>query len=271
MTKSSGEATKLRLDALLVERGITESREQAQRFILAGRVVHPLGKPLKPGMKVSRDFPLQVVSGEKYVSRGGYKLEAALERFCIEVQGKVCADIGASTGGFTDCLLQQGARLVYAVDVGESTLHPRLRADERVRVISHTNARYLEPRVFDELPSFLAVDLSFISLTKVLPALASCIVPDGKAIVLIKPQFEATHEEVSRGRGVIREPAIHVRIVTELLDRMPALGWQPRGLIPSPILGGEGNREYLALLELGSGAPTGIDVDRVVHEAFVIR
>jgi 23S rRNA (cytidine1920-2'-O)/16S rRNA (cytidine1409-2'-O)-methyltransferase len=222
-------------------------------------------------MKVPKDFPLELLEVEKFVSRGGYKLEAALDRFGIVVQGRVCADVGASTGGFTDCLLQRGAKLVYAVDVGDSTLHRRLRGDGRVRVLDHTNARHLNPAIFTELPSFVAVDVSFISVTKILPAVRRCVAAEGQCVALIKPQFEATREEVSRGRGVIREPAVHKRILEQLLRDMPLLGWHAVGLMVSPILGGQGNREYLAWLEPGKGTAEGIDVDRLVHEAFLIR
>lgn len=266
--KSTGE--KKRLDALLVERGLAESREQAQRLILAGQVIHPLGLPLKPGMKVPVDFEVSLSTLPKYVSRGGYKLEAALTRFSIDVTGLVCVDVGASTGGFTDCLLQAGARRVYAVDVGNSTLHARLRNDPRVTILDHTNARYLRRDLFDETPSFATMDVSFISVTKILPALAQCLTNDARAVVLLKPQFEATKEIVSRGRGVLRDPKTHSAVLRSLLAAIVSTGWHVAMLMPSPILGGSGNREYLALLELGSG-DSSIDVDAVVAEAFLIR
>lgn len=265
------EKAKVRLDLLLVERGLAESREQAQRLILAGRVVHPLGLNLKPGMKVPPDYPVELTESEKYVSRGGYKLEAALNRFAIEVAGLVCLDIGASTGGFTDCLLQAGARLVYAVDVGMSALHPRLQADARVRVCDRTNARYLSPAMFEQPPSFVAMDVSFISVTKILPALSRCVSRDTTAVVLLKPQFEAGREEVSRGRGVLRDPAVHSQVLKKVLEAIPSTGWTVADLMPSPILGGAGNREYLAKLHLGTGACGAIDVDQIVAEAFLIR
>lgn len=264
------EKAKVRLDSLLVERGLAESREQAQRLILAGRVVHPLGLNLKPGMKVPPDYPVELTETEKYVSRGGYKLEAALKRFGIDVTGLVCLDVGASTGGFTDCLLQAGARLVYAVDVGVSALHPRIQADPRVRVCDRTNARYLSREMFEQPPAFVAMDVSFISVTKILPALSRCVCRNATAIVLLKPQFEAGRQEVSRGRGVLRDPAIHSRVLKKVLEAIPSTGWDVANLMPSPILGGSGNREYLAKLYLGTGSGGAIDVDRVVAEAFLI-
>ncbi|MCX7625994.1 MAG: TlyA family RNA methyltransferase, partial [Candidatus Sumerlaeaceae bacterium] len=215
---------KVRLDWLLVERGLAESREQAQKMILAGRVVHPLGQSLKPGMKVPPDYPVELIESEKYVSRGGYKLEAALNRFGLDVAELVCMDIGASTGGFTDCLLQRGARLVYAVDVGVTALHPRLRSDPRVRVLDHTNARYLSPEKFEFQPSFVAIDVSFISGTKILPAVVHCVTKEATAVALLKPQFEAGRADVSRGRGVLRDPALHSHVLRQLLQTIASTG-----------------------------------------------
>lgn len=267
-------AEKVRLDALLVERGLAQSREQAHRLILAGRVVSPHLSHPKPGMKVSRTVELAVVGEEKYVSRGGWKLEAALRAFGLTVTGEVCADIGASTGGFTDCLLQHGARLVYAVDVGRSTLHPKLRADTRVRLLEHTNARYLSPGSFDPAPRFVAIDVSFISVLKIMPAVGDSVCRDAQGVVLLKPQFEAGRREVSRGRGLVSDPTVHRRVLKEFVETLPETGWVALGAVPSPILGGSGNREYLVHVRRAErdSLPSGevIDVDALVRAAFLI-
>jgi 23S rRNA (cytidine1920-2'-O)/16S rRNA (cytidine1409-2'-O)-methyltransferase len=260
----------VRLDVLAVERGLAETREQAQRLILAGQLVAPQGQLLKPGMKVAPDFELHLLAPQKYVSRGGLKLEAALAHFALSVRDCVCVDVGASTGGFTDCLLQHGARLVYAVDVGSSTLHARLRQDRRVRIFDHTNARFLTRGCFDEPPTFAAVDVSFISVTKVLPALAEAAAEDAVGVVLAKPQFEATVAEVSRGHGVLRDPRVHERVLAGLIDAIAATGWWVCGAIPSPILGGSGNREYLVHVSRQPGPAAAVEVEALVREAFLI-
>ncbi len=263
---------KTRLDVLLVQRGLAESREQAQRLILAGAVsVEGIGN-LKPGLKVPSDARVTVVAGERYVSRGGLKLEAALVGFQIGVEGRVCADVGASTGGFTDCLLQRGAQLVYAVDVGASRLHERLRRDPRVVIVDHTNAREIHRLELPEKPTLAAVDLSFISIRKVLDSIWQWLEAGAEVVALVKPQFEATRAEASRGKGIIRDPKIHGRILREVLDYAQTHGWEVRGLMLSPIHGGSGNREYLCWLVRGNefGAPqaVGIDIDAVVEQAF---
>jgi len=268
------EQEKVRVDVLLVRRGLAESREKAQRLILAGRVHSPSFPRLKPGLSIPADTTLEIIEPERYVSRGGIKLEAALREFSCTVEGKVCVDIGASSGGFTDCLLQHGARLVYAVDVGKATLHPSILQNPRVRVLEHTNARYLAPDLFPEIPSFCTVDVSFISVLKILPALARCMGHEAEGIILIKPQFEALRAEATRTRGIIRDPAIHRRILDEILMTTPSLGWKVIGLIPSPIPGGSGNREYLAHITRCSEAQSAypaIDVDAIVRNAFLIH
>lgn len=235
----------VRLDMLLVERGLVESREQAQRLILAGKVeVSGVGN-LKAGMRLPQDAQIRVAEGEKYVSRGGLKLEAALERFGVEVQGKVCADIGASTGGFSDCLLQRGAARVYAVDVGKSQLHARVRNDARVILVEQTNARELKSQSLPEAPELIVVDVSFISLGKILPALAQVAGDHTQLVTLVKPQFEATRVEVSRGRGVIKDPGVYHRVLDQVGLAAWQSGWKPLALMPSPIAGGSGNREFL--------------------------
>lgn len=237
---------KIRLDRLLVERGLAESRERAQRLIRAGQVRSGDRVLEKPGLEVPGDAALEIKRPDPYVSRGGHKLAGAIEAFEFSIRDRVAADIGASTGGFTDCLLQHGASLVYAVDVGKGQLHWRLRRDPRVRVMEGINARRLDPASFAPRPSLAAVDVSFISLQKILPAVKQILTPGGDVITLIKPQFEAGRAEVGRG-GVVRDETVHRAVV----DRIRAfgtesLGWTWCGCAPSPIRGPAGNLEFLA-------------------------
>jgi len=243
----------IRLDQAMVERGLCESREKAKRAILAGQVrinAQPARKasdPIKPGDALTLDAP------EKYVSRGGHKLEHALLHFKLDVAGLTALDLGASTGGFTDCLLQNGAATVYAVDVGQGQLAWKLRRDRRVVVMEKTNARHLKigqmPQPF--APAGLAViDCSFISLKKILPPAVALLKTDGKIIALVKPQFEAGKAEADQGRGVISDPAIHERVLKELEGFVAAqtgLNW--RGVTESPLTGPAGNKEFLVLIE----------------------
>lgn len=261
---------KIRLDLLLVERGLAESREQAQRFILAGLVDSDCHGPLKPGLRIRRDAPLQVKGGERYVSRGGLKLEAALESFGVCPEGLVCADIGASTGGFTDCLLQHGAARVYAVDVGKSRLHSRLRNDPRVVLVEEANARGLGPASLPEAPMLVVIDVSFISLNLIFGPVGMVADPSAACIALVKPQFEATRAEVSRGKGVVRDAGVHRRVLAGVINAARESGWHSFGLRPSPIAGGSGNREYLLhLRRRGQMEPLcGLDIDGVVELAF---
>jgi 23S rRNA (cytidine1920-2'-O)/16S rRNA (cytidine1409-2'-O)-methyltransferase len=252
---------RVRLDLLLVERGLAESRERAQRLIRAGRVRVGDRVVDKPGALVPPDAPVRIIEPFPYVSRGGLKLAAALARFPVPVRGAVCADVGASTGGFTDCLLQHGAVRVYAIDVGYGLLDMRLRQDPRVIVMERTNARYLT-----ELPEpvhLVTMDVSFISVRLILPNAHRWLVPEGHAIVLVKPQFEAGRAEVKR--GVVRDRAVHERVLRTLIEWSRAHGWWPRGLIPSPLLGPAGNVEFLLWLQKGEG-PT--DVESLLSEAF---
>jgi 23S rRNA (cytidine1920-2'-O)/16S rRNA (cytidine1409-2'-O)-methyltransferase len=234
-----------RLDQLLVDRGLAESREQARRLVRAG-AVQVNGRPAdKPGHAYPDDADVTVAEPERYVGRGGLKLEAALEHFGLEVGGRVALDVGASTGGFTDCLLQHGAARVYAVDVGAGQLHWRLRNDPRVVVLERTNARHLKPGLFDPAPTCAVIDVSFISLTKVLPAVTQVLAPGAHIVTLIKPQFEAGREQVGRG-GVVRDPEVH----REVIERIRAFGTGRLGLVwcgvcPSPIRGPAGNVEFL--------------------------
>jgi len=242
-----------RLDQALVERGLCESRERAQRAVLAG-TVRVNGQPArKPSDPVKPGDALTLTEAEKFVSRGGYKLEHGLARFGVDVNGCSVVDLGASTGGFTDCLLQHGAARVYAVDVGQGQLAWKLRQDPRVVVMERTNARHLTPQMFPApftpLPLVVA-DCSFISLRKILPAAVALLRPGGRILALVKPQFEAGRQEAARGAGVISDPAIHDRILQELrqfvVDEL-RLTW--RGATESPLRGPAGNKEFLVLLE----------------------
>ncbi|HOE01336.1 MAG TPA: TlyA family RNA methyltransferase [Kiritimatiellia bacterium] len=240
-------AKRQRLDLLLVARGLAESREKAQRLILAGEVFVNDAPATKPGHEVPEDCALRVREPERFVSRGGLKLEAAFAQFAgLSAAGRVCVDIGASTGGFTDCLLQHGAARVYAVDVGKLQLHPRLVADPRVVVLDGCNARNLQPGDLPETPDMAVTDVSFISLQLILPAIDRLLKPGGEVVALIKPQFEAGREEVGKG-GVIRDPALRQRIVARIREfGTQTLGWQWLGGCESPIQGPAGNVEFLS-------------------------
>ena len=242
-----------RLDQALVERGLCQSREKAKRAVLAGSVRINARPARKPGQIVKPGDVLTVVAGEKYVSRGGHKLEHALRHFRLDVAGRVALDLGAATGGFTDCLLQHGAAKVFAVDVGRGQLAWKLRQDRRVVVMEKSNARLLTAAHFPQpfAPADLAViDCSFISLRRILPAAVPLLKRHGQIVALIKPQFEAGKAEADRGRGVIRDAAIHERVLAELRKFVAAqsgLCW--RNVIESPLLGPAGNKEFLVLIE----------------------
>jgi 23S rRNA (cytidine1920-2'-O)/16S rRNA (cytidine1409-2'-O)-methyltransferase len=245
---------KLRLDKLLVDRHLAESRERAQAMIIAGRVLVDEQKIDKSGASVSDTATIRLTGDDpRFVSRGGLKLEAALKTWSISVQGLGCADIGASTGGFTDCMLQHGAASVLAVDTGYGQIHNKLRTDPRVSLLERTNARLLNPGELLPLSpqpiSFFAMDVSFISATLVLPAVIAALAPVGEtwygeAVILVKPQFESGREHVGKG-GIVRDPAAHQLAVHRVEDAVRALGGQALALIDSPILGMEGNREFL--------------------------
>ncbi len=240
---------KQRLDALLVTRGLAESRDWAQRLIRAGEV-RVAGQVVDQPAKLFADDPrlaMTIDHPPKYVSRGGFKLEGALDAFGIDPAGQACVDVGSSTGGFTDCLLQRGAARVYALDVGTNQLHWRLRNDPRVIVQEKVNVRYLET-----LPgpvTLAVIDVSFISLTLILPRVFGWMLadPDAGVVALIKPQFEAGRADVGKG-GIVRDPAVHQAVVARITDFAAAAGWPARSLIDSPILGTDGNREFLALM-----------------------
>lgn len=240
---------KTRLDVLLYERGLAESRSLAQRLVMAGQVRVNGQVMLKPATSVSPDAQIEIDHGPPFVSRGGEKLAAALQAFLLPIEGKICADIGASTGGFTDCLLQNGAKRVYAIDVGKGILHWKLRQDSRVVVMEETNARYLE--TLPETIDLVTIDASFISLKILLPVVKKWLDAQGSGgyiIALIKPQFEAGRAEVSRGDGVIRDPEIHQQVLADILGFAQTQGFGVHGWIRSPLLGPKGNTEFLAWL-----------------------
>jgi 23S rRNA (cytidine1920-2'-O)/16S rRNA (cytidine1409-2'-O)-methyltransferase len=245
--------SRIRLDQLLVARGCFESREKAQRAIMAGAVRVGEQRIDKPGTRVPEDAALTVEKAERYVGRGGLKLEAALSHFGIDALDAVCLDIGASTGGFTDCLLQHGARKVFAIDVGHSQLDWKIRSDPRVVVREKLNARHLSREDIPEPVGICVIDVSFISLTLILPPAAALLSNGGVIISLIKPQFELRREDVARG-GVVRDAALHAQAVEKIrafvAGTLPSLAWS--GVIESPILGGEGNKEFLACLRTAS-------------------
>jgi 23S rRNA (cytidine1920-2'-O)/16S rRNA (cytidine1409-2'-O)-methyltransferase len=246
----------LRLDQALVERGLCQSREQAKRAIMAGQVRVNEQSARKPSEIVGVSDRLVLVAGEKFVSRGGLKLEHALHHFQLNPGGQTAIDLGASTGGFTDCLLQHGAAKVFAVDVGRGQLAWKLRRDPRVVVMEKTNARELTAGKFPQpfTPADLAtIDCSFISLKKILPAAIALLGPSGKILALIKPQFEAGKTEADRGAGVITDPAVHERVLGELeefVNRLLDVAW--RGVSVSPLLGPAGNKEFFVLIEKNS-------------------
>jgi len=236
---------KLRLDRLLVGRGLSESRERAQAVIFAGQVLVSGQKIDKAGALVPEDAELRVL-GESlpYVSRGGLKLEAALKGFRVAAEGKVALDVGASTGGFTDCLLQFGAKKVYAVDVGYGQMAWKLRQDARVVTIERTNMRQIDPSLLPEPIDIAVADVSFISLEKVVPGILKFLKPGGEIIALIKPQFEVGKGQVGKG-GIVRDEAARTAAVNRITDYLGGLGLEVKGIIPSPITGQDGNVEYL--------------------------
>ena len=243
-------AAKMRVDLLLVERGLVPSRERARALILAGRVLVREQKVDKPGTTVQEDSPIRLLGEDQpYVSRGGLKLAAALEHWQIAATGRACLDVGASTGGFTDCLLQHGVAHVTAIDTGFGQIAMKLRNDARVRLMERTNARFLEPGALaaeEGSPklTLLAMDVSFISATLLLPAVMAAAPGLQEAVILVKPQFEAGRGHVGKG-GIVRDPEAHKLAVDRVADCVRSLGWEVVETIPSPITGAEGNREFL--------------------------
>ena len=239
--------TKRRIDSLLVERGLVESRTKAQALIMAGEVIVAGKSVTKPGTPVKEEVAITILEPPPFVSRGGIKLDYALNQFHIDVSSKVAADIGASTGGFTDCLLKRGAARVYAIDVGYGQLDYRLRQDSRVVVMERVNARY--PITLPEKADLATMDLSFISVEKVIPSVAKLLKSSGYLIVLIKPQFEAKRGEVGKG-GVIKQPIVHARVLGRFISWLTEHGFKLGGLVTSPIPGASGNKEFFVLLRL---------------------
>ena len=231
----------------MVEKGLVESRAKAQALIMAGEVVVGEKTIVKPGTLVSDEAAITILEPPPFVSRGGIKLAYALDQFQLDVTGKVAADIGASTGGFTDCLLQRGANRVYAIDVGYGQLDYRLRQDSRVVVMERTNARYPVP--LPEKVDLATIDLSFISVRKVIPPVAKLLKDNGYIVVLFKPQFEAERREVGKG-GIIKEPQLHATVLGRFIAWVVEHGYRLMGLVASPILGAEGNKEFFLLLKL---------------------
>ena len=239
-----------RVDQLLVERGLAESRTLAQRMVMAGQVRAGGELVHKSSETVAPDVILEVEGGPRYVSRAGEKLEAALDAFQISSRDRICADVGSSTGGFTDCLLQRGAKRVYAIDVGKGQLHWKLRQDDRIAILEDTNARYL-----NELPesvSLVTIDVSFISAVKILTQAVKWLDEQGELVVLIKPQFEAGRGKVGKG-GIVKDPLIHHEVLENFLQEASELGLYTHGLIRSPVLGAKGNQEYLSWLRQNRG------------------
>lgn len=237
---------KERLDVLLVERGLAETREKAKRAIMAGLVYTNEERLDKPGEKVGADIPLAIKGHVlPYVSRGGLKLDKALKVFDLDIKDKILLDIGASTGGFTDCALQHGAKMSYALDVGYNQLAWKLRQDDRVVVMERTNFRYVTPKdLIGEMPNFASIDVSFISLSLILPVLRTLLVPHSDIVALIKPQFEAGRDQVGK-KGIVREPKIHLEVINKIINLSLELGYTIKDLSFSPITGGDGNIEFL--------------------------
>ena len=255
---------KQRADLLLVARGLAESRALAQRLVMAGQVRADGQVVSKPASLIDEGAALVVETGPRFVSRGGEKLAAALEAFPVQVEDAVCADVGASTGGFTDCLLQSGARRVYAIDVGHGVLHWKLRNDPRVVVMERTNARHIE--TLPEPVALVVMDASFISSAVLVPPAAGWLRPAGSLIVLVKPQFEAGRKEAARGQGVIRDAEVHEKVLLDLLPALERNGLALRGLIRSPVTGPKGNVEFLGWFE--KGAAGGIEIEQAVAKVI---
>jgi 23S rRNA (cytidine1920-2'-O)/16S rRNA (cytidine1409-2'-O)-methyltransferase len=250
---------KKRLDVVLHERGLAETRAQAQALVLAGRV----RGHSKPGAQIAEDVELVVEQPSPFVSRGGEKLRNALVAFEVDVAGRECADVGVSTGGFTDCLLQAGAVRVLAIDVGYGQLHPRLRSDPRVTVLERTNARHVTALPF--APELVVCDVSFIGVTKALPPVLELAAPGWEAVVLVKPQFEAGRSETAK--GVVRDPAVHRKVLARVVEAARGWGAVTLGVVDSGLPGPKGNREFFLHLAHRPGEPNPHDADRWIAEA----
>ena len=261
---------KTRLDVLLVERGLQESRQKAQATIMSGLVFVNQQRMDKPGTAVANDAEIEVRGNTlKYVSRGGLKLEKAMATFPVQLEGAICGDIGASTGGFTDCMLQNGAVKVYSVDVGYGQLAWKLRSDDRVVCMERTNARYLTHEEIPDELDFASIDVSFISLKLILPAVCGILKDKGHVACLVKPQFEAGKEKVGK-KGVVRDPAVHVEVLEHFLEHAKESGFTVLGITYSPIRGPEGNIEYLGYLQKGDWVPQEFDLKALVDESHEV-
>ena len=262
---------KERLDVLLVSQGLAASREKAKAIIMSGNVLVNGQREDKAGTMIDVKAEITVKGGQlKYVSRGGLKLEKAMSHFDLTLEGRVCMDVGASTGGFTDCMLQNGAVKVYSVDVGHGQLDWKLRNDQRVVCMEKTNIRYVTPEQIEEPAAFVSIDVSFISLTKVLPPVRELMTEDGEIVCLIKPQFEAGREKVGK-KGVVRDPKVHEEVIEKVIDFATTVGLESRELEFSPIKGPEGNIEYLLHLlkrpDAASVEPFAGNVQEIVAQA----
>ena len=262
---------KERLDVLLVSQGLAASREKAKAIIMSGNVLVNGQREDKAGTMIDVKAEITVKGGQlKYVSRGGLKLEKAMSHFDLTLEGRVCMDVGASTGGFTDCMLQNGAVKVYSVDVGHGQLDWKLRNDPRVVCMEKTNIRYVTPEQIEEPAAFVSIDVSFISLTKVLPPVRELMTEDGEIVCLIKPQFEAGREKVGK-KGVVRDPKVHEEVIEKVIDFAATVGLESRKLEFSPIKGPEGNIEYLLHLlkrpDAASVEPFAGNVQEIVAQA----
>jgi 23S rRNA (cytidine1920-2'-O)/16S rRNA (cytidine1409-2'-O)-methyltransferase len=260
---------KQRLDVLLVEKGLAPSREKAKAIIMAGIVYVDGNKEDKAGTTFPENAVIEVKGKTlPYVSRGGLKLEKAMQKFPITLSGKVCMDVGSSTGGFTDCMLQNGATKVYAIDVGHGQLAWKLRNDERVVCMEKTNIRYVVPEDIDELAAFSSIDVSFISLTKVLLPVKNLLTEDGQVVCLIKPQFEAGREKVGK-KGVVRDRAVHEEVIRMVMDYASSIDFYPLALDFSPVKGPEGNIEYLLFLSKNKQDQEIVDTSSIDIKAVV--
>lgn len=260
---------KQRLDVLLVEKGLASSREKAKAIIMAGIVYVDGNKEDKAGTTFPENAVIEVKGKTlPYVSRGGLKLEKAMQKFPITLSGKVCMDVGSSTGGFTDCMLQNGATKVYAIDVGHGQLAWKLRNDERVVCMEKTNIRYVVPEDIDELAAFSSIDVSFISLTKVLLPVKNLLTEDGQVVCLIKPQFEAGREKVGK-KGVVRDRAVHEEVIRMVMDYAASIDFYPLALDFSPVKGPEGNIEYLLFLSKNKQDQEIVDASSIDIKAVV--
>lgn len=257
---------KIRLDVMLVDRELVSSRQRAQALILAGRVLVNGQPVLKAGQPVNQESEITLVESFAYVGRGGAKLEQGLKAFQVDSSGKIALDIGASTGGFTDCLLQFGARKVYCVDVNIKQLDWKLRRDPRVVAI-RKNARFLEPEDLPEVPEIATVDVSFISVLKILPAIKKTM-PSGDLLVLIKPQFEAGRKQVGK-KGIIKDRKVHQQVLEKVLSQAQTSGFGVKGLLACSVLGQKGNQEFLAWLKPGTGALTEDKLKNLIQEILV--